>query len=137
MKFALIGRSMISPFGFAIRPRMPASWRICLNEPRAPELAIMKIGFSSIERLLHRVGDHVGPLRPDVDDALVPLLLRDQAALVLGLDLGDALLVVARICSFSSGMTMSFFEIVTPASVAKRKPSVLIASSTAASVCAP
>ena len=47
MKFALIGRSMISPFGFAIRPRMPASWRICLNEPRAPELAIMKIGFSS------------------------------------------------------------------------------------------
>ena len=47
MKLALIGRSMISPFGFAIRPRMPASWRICLNEPRAPELAIMKIGFSS------------------------------------------------------------------------------------------
>ena len=47
MKLALIGRSMISPFGFAIRPRMPASWRICLNEPRAPELAIMKTGFSS------------------------------------------------------------------------------------------
>ena len=47
MKLALIGRSMISPFGLAIRPRMPASWRICLNEPRAPELAIMKIGFSS------------------------------------------------------------------------------------------
>ena len=43
MKLALIGRSMISPFGFAIRPRMPASWRIWLNEPRAPELAIMKI----------------------------------------------------------------------------------------------
>ena len=41
MKFALIGRSMISPFGFAIRPRMPASWRSCANEPRAPELAIM------------------------------------------------------------------------------------------------
>ena len=47
MKLALIGRSMISPFGFAIRPRMPASWRICLNEPRAPELAIMNTGFSS------------------------------------------------------------------------------------------
>ena len=26
---------------------MPASWRICLNEPRAPELAIMKMGFNS------------------------------------------------------------------------------------------
>ncbi len=47
MKLALIGRSMISPFGFAIRPRIPASWRICLNDPRAPELAIMKIGLSS------------------------------------------------------------------------------------------
>ena len=41
MKLAWIGRSMISPFGFAIRPRMPASWRICLKDPRAPELAIM------------------------------------------------------------------------------------------------
>ena len=47
MKLALIGRSMISPFGLAMRPRMPASWRICLIEPRAPELAIMKIGFSA------------------------------------------------------------------------------------------
>ena len=47
MKFALIGRSMISPFGFAIRPRIPASWRICESEPRAPELAIMKTGFVS------------------------------------------------------------------------------------------
>ena len=46
-KFALIGRSMISPFGFAISPRIPASWRICLKEPRAPELAIMKMGLSS------------------------------------------------------------------------------------------
>ena len=46
MKFAFTGRSMISPFGLAIRPRMPASWRICLNEPRAPELAIMKMEFS-------------------------------------------------------------------------------------------
>ncbi len=41
MKLALIGRVMISPFGSAIRPRMPASWRIWLNDPRAPELAIM------------------------------------------------------------------------------------------------
>ena len=47
MKLALIGRSMISPFGFAIRPRIPASWRIWLNDPRAPELAIMKIEFVS------------------------------------------------------------------------------------------
>jgi hypothetical protein len=41
MKLALIGRSMISPLGLAISPRMPASCRICVNDPRAPELAIM------------------------------------------------------------------------------------------------
>jgi hypothetical protein len=27
--------------GLAIRPRMPASWRICACEPRAPESAMM------------------------------------------------------------------------------------------------
>jgi len=37
----MIGVSMISPDGFAISPRMPASWRICAGEPRAPECAIM------------------------------------------------------------------------------------------------
>ena len=43
---------MISPLGLAISPRMPASWRICLKEPRAPELAIMKIGLSSSRFLI-------------------------------------------------------------------------------------
>ncbi len=32
---------MMSPEGFAMRPRIPASWRIWLLLPRAPELAIM------------------------------------------------------------------------------------------------
>ena len=41
MKLALIGRSMISPFGLTMSPRIPASWRIWLNDPRAPESAIM------------------------------------------------------------------------------------------------
>jgi hypothetical protein len=40
-KFAVIGVSMISPEGLAMRPRMPASWRICCGEPRAPESAMM------------------------------------------------------------------------------------------------
>jgi hypothetical protein len=40
-KFDLIGRGMISPFGLATRPRMPAICRICMMFPRAPELAIM------------------------------------------------------------------------------------------------
>ena len=45
MKFEMIGVSMISPEGFAIRPRMPASCLICAAEPRAPELAIIQTGL--------------------------------------------------------------------------------------------
>ena len=43
LKLEMIGVSMISPDGLAIRPRMPASCLICAAEPRAPESAIMKI----------------------------------------------------------------------------------------------
>ena len=42
-KFDLIGSSMIPPEGLAISPRIPASCLIWLLEPRAPELAIMKM----------------------------------------------------------------------------------------------
>jgi hypothetical protein len=45
---------------------------------------------------LHRVRDLVGRLRPDLDDALVALLVRDQAALVLALDVRDLLLVAGE-----------------------------------------
>jgi hypothetical protein len=41
LKFEMIGVSMISPDGLAIRPRMAASWRIWVGEPRAPEWLIM------------------------------------------------------------------------------------------------
>jgi hypothetical protein len=39
-KFEVIGVSMTSPEGLAIKPRIPESWRICCFEPRAPESAI-------------------------------------------------------------------------------------------------
>ena len=65
------------------------------------------------------------------------LLLGDEAALVLLLDLGDALLVPGEDLLLVGGMTMSFFEIVIPACVAYLKPSVLIVSSTPAIACAP
>ena len=51
-KFAVIGVSMMEPSGLAIRPRMPASWRICAAEPRAPESAIMKIELNDFWRTL-------------------------------------------------------------------------------------
>ncbi len=46
MKFEMIGVSMISPDGLAIRPRIPESCFIWAAEPRAPELAIMKMEFT-------------------------------------------------------------------------------------------
>ena len=49
-KLAVIGVSMIEPSGLAIRPRMPASWRICAAEPRAPESAIMKMELNDFWR---------------------------------------------------------------------------------------
>ncbi len=38
---------MTSPEGLDIRPRMPASWRTCSREPRAPESAIRLIGLNT------------------------------------------------------------------------------------------
>ena len=35
-----IGRSIISPEGFAIKPRVPHNWRTCCLLPRAPESII-------------------------------------------------------------------------------------------------
>ena len=118
MKLALIGRSMISPFGLAIRPRMPASWRICLNEPRAPELAIMKMGFSSSRFSSIASRDLVGRGGPLLDDGLVALLLGDQARVVLAPDLGDLALVAVEDLRLFGGTTTSFLEIVMPAWVA-------------------
>jgi hypothetical protein len=41
LKFEMIGASMISPDGLAIRPRIAASCFIWAGEPRAPEWLIM------------------------------------------------------------------------------------------------
>ena len=95
---------------------MPASWRICLNEPRAPELAIMNTGFGWSRLRLHRLADLVGGGRPLLDHGLLALLLRDEARVVLVVDLRrPGSRSAARISSFSGGITTSFFEIVMPA----------------------
>ena len=41
----LIGRGIVSPFGFDTRPRMPAICRTCIGLPRAPELTIIHTGL--------------------------------------------------------------------------------------------
>ena len=48
LKLEMIGVSMISPDGFAIKPRMPARCFICAAEPRAPESAIMKTELTGV-----------------------------------------------------------------------------------------
>ena len=44
-KLLVIGVSMIAPVVLAMRPRIPASCRICFSLPRAPESTIMKTGL--------------------------------------------------------------------------------------------
>ena len=41
LKFEMIGVSIISPFGLAIRPRIPPNCFIWVTDPRAPEWAII------------------------------------------------------------------------------------------------
>ena len=88
-KFDLIGRGMISPRGLATRPRMPAIWRTCITLPRAPDPTIMSTGlnFSADELGFHRPADLVGRLGPDLDFLLAPLVVGEDAAVVLLLDL--------------------------------------------------
>jgi len=95
MKLDLIGRSMISPFGLAISPRIPASWRICLND-RARRSWHHVDRLSVSEVVLHRLGNLLGRLGPLVGDRDVALLLRDQASVVLVLDLRDLGLVARQ-----------------------------------------
>ncbi len=47
-KFEMMGRSMISPEGLAMRPRIPESCLICWRLPRAPESTIMKSGLGRL-----------------------------------------------------------------------------------------
>ena len=110
-KFAVIGVSMISPEGLAIRPRMAASWRICcVRAARAGvghdvdrvearlDLLVSPVS-GSIDRLLADAVHHlarrpVGDAGPDVDDLVVALAVGDQTFLVL---LDDALDLVLRL----------------------------------------
>ena len=48
LKLAVIGVSIISPEGFAIRPLIPASCLICCELPLAPESAIIYIELKSV-----------------------------------------------------------------------------------------
>src|SRR6185436_10730500 len=79
-KFALIGFSMISPDGLAIRPRMAASWRICWVEARLfALLAGLAVDHDfATDAVHHLFGDAIGDAGPDVDDLVVALAVGDE-----------------------------------------------------------
>ena len=95
-KLDLIGRGMISPFGLATRPRMPAIWRTCIMFPRAPEWTIMWTGLVGGKLSCMALATSSVAPRPDLDELLATLEVGDQAALVLLLDLGRLLLGVGE-----------------------------------------
>ena len=83
---------MISPDGLAIRPRMPASCRICcFDAARAGvghDVDRVEVPARLVELLHlaeHRVGDLLGDVRPDGDDLVVALAVGDRAFEVLPL----------------------------------------------------
>ena len=118
MKLALIGRSMISPFGLAIRPRIPASWRICLKEPRAPELAIMKMGFRwSRLRCIASPTSSVAAVHFSMTASLRSSCEIRPVSYWSWIAPTSAS-TASRIFSLSGGMTTSFLDTVIPAWVA-------------------
>ncbi len=118
MKLALIGRSMISPFGLAMRPRMPASWRICLIEPRAPDVAIIMIGLraSKCSRIASATSSVASVHFSTTSSWRSSCVIRPMSYWSWISATSPSYFL--RISCFCGGITTSFFEIVMPASVA-------------------
>ena len=131
-KFALIGRGMISPFGLATSPRMPAICRICIMLPRAPELTMIQTGLvrgklASISRatsLVALVQISISSCRRS-SSVMTP---RWYCFSILSASFSYR----SRISCLRGGVTTSSIAMVTPARVAQWKPAALSASSVAA-----
>ena len=128
-KFALMGSSMIRPDGSVISPRIPASWRICWMLPRAPDWAIMYSGLKGVNVLsMARVIASVASVQTST-------VFRYRSSLVMRPRrywvsiASTSLSALARISSFSLGITMSLSAIPLPLTVAKWNPRSLMLSS--------
>ena len=107
-----MGRSMVSPLGLFMQPRIPASWRICLNGPRAA-VGHHVDRVQAEEVPLHGVRDLVGGLLPELHDLLVALLglISPKAK---NSSTSSTLAYLAMISLFVGGTTMSFLDTVSP-----------------------
>ena len=93
-KFAVIGVSMISPDGLAIKPRMPAELAdLPLRTARAGvghDVDRVAPGLVQVLHLgEHLVGDLFGDVRPHGDDLVVALAVGDRTFEILAFDLDD------------------------------------------------
>ena len=133
----MIGVSMISPDGLAIRPRMPPSCFICACEPRAPELAIIQIELISFSRpfassFLVEISAIISSATRSValsqaSTTLLyfsPLVIRPSAYCCSYSS--TSLRVVSTISFLRSGMMMSSLPNEMPALAASRKPRPMI-----------
>ncbi len=80
---------MILPDGLAIKPRIPASWRICSTPPRAPECAhqvdrvdVARAAVVVLRLRHHFLRDLFASVRPGVEHLVVTLGVGDDAALI-------------------------------------------------------
>ena len=76
----------------------------------------------AVQAVHHRRREVVGRLLPDLDDLLVALVVGDQAALELLVDLVDGGVGLGQAPGLSGGMTMSATAMVMPPRVAYSKP---------------
>ena len=93
MKLALIGRSMISPFGLAIETAHPRQLADLFERSASARVGHHEDGVQLVEVVLHRLRDLVGGPVPVRRDRLVALLGGDVAVVVLALDRFRLLLV--------------------------------------------
>src|SRR3712207_2993292 len=96
LKFALFGRSMMSPLRVGHEAGHPGELADLLERAARSRVGHHEDGVQLVHRLGHGVRDGVGRLRPLLDDSLLALVLGDEAPLVVALDPLHALLVAAE-----------------------------------------
>ncbi len=127
-KLAVMGLSMMSPDGLAMSPRIPASWRTCCSEPRAPESAIMKSGLKGVKVSI-TWSDTSSVVRIQRS-----MILFERSPSVMSPRrywpsiCSTSFCARPRILSLSGGTTRSAIAMDIPARVAHSKPSVLRSS---------
>ena len=124
-KLLLIGRGMISPRGFATRPRMPAIWRTCMTFPRAPEPTIISMGlncFATSSTCMASVTWLVASVQISISfwrRSSSVMMPRSYCCSTFSASFS----CLSRISGFAAGVRTSAIEIVRPARVEYSNPS--------------